>query len=569
MQTPGRRHLSLLLCLSFMNIPSCGFSFSISHFVIRAFLVFATVSVHASWRSSLYPEDWKPGFADAEGRSLQDFSYAGYHRGEKELPERTGELIDVTAAAYGADPKGEKDSTLAIQAALDAAAKAGGGIVFLPSGTYRIAPPAGEKVALRVEGDNIVLRGAGAGKTFLFNDSFDMRAKTVIEVNPPEAAYWYADGQWVKSAPATADFPMGSTKLPVADPSLFQPGDPVIVRNDMTDAFIAYLGMTGKWTKQNTKNRGLIFFRRIVSTDPVGGTVTVDAPLRFAIRKDDGARVVKLPGRIITEVGLEDFSLGMKEHPGEGWGEDDFGVEGTAAYDVHQSHAIVFTSAEDCWMQRVNSWCPPGNSPTTHVVSNGVKFQKSRQITAQDCDWQHAQYKGGGGNGYLFTLQASDCLLRSCRATAGRHNYDFGTTAATGNVLHDCLGKDGRLGSDFHMFFSVTNLLDSMTCDGDFLEARYRPWGGTPVHGVTTSETVFWNTKGLRYISSPFQMSGKMHERPQILVQSEQFGNGYVIGTRGPASAVKTTNFLEGEGKGDTLEPQSLYLDQLKRRLGR
>lgn len=542
-------------------------------FFIRSSLILVAVSsgfsVQAGWRSSLYPADWKPGYEDPQGRSLQDFSYAGYHRGEKELPERAGNTIDVTKAPYHADPKGVADSTLAIQAGLDAAAKAGGGIVFMPSGTYRIAPPAGQKVALRVEGNDTVLRGAGAGKTFLFNDTFDMREKTVIEVKPPDAAYWYAENQWLKFSLATADFPMGSTTLPVAEPSIFQAGDAVIVRNDMTDAFIASLGMTGKWTKQNTKNRGLVFFRRILGTDPAAGTVTVDAPLRYGMRKDDGARVVKLPGKIIQEVGLEDFSLGMKQHAGEGWGEDDYGVAGTAAYDVHQSHAIVFTAAENCWMRRVNSWCPPGNSPTTHVVSNGVKFQKSRQITAQDCDWQHSQYKGGGGNGYLFTLQGSDCLIRDCRATAGRHNYDFGTTAATGNVLHNCLAKDGRLGADFHMFFSVANLLDNMTCDGDFLEARYRPWGGTPVHGVTTSETVFWNTKGLRYIATPFEMSGKMHDRPQILVQSEQFGNGYVIGTRGPANAVKTTNFLEGEGRGDDLEPRSLYLDQVKRRLGK
>ena len=41
------------------------------------------------WRSSLYPEDWTPGFADAQGRFLHDFSYAGYHKGEALIPAPT------------------------------------------------------------------------------------------------------------------------------------------------------------------------------------------------------------------------------------------------------------------------------------------------------------------------------------------------------------------------------------------------------------------------------------------------------------------------------------------------
>jgi hypothetical protein len=40
-----------------------------------------------------------------------------------------------------------------------------------------------------------------------------------------------------------------------------------------------------------------------------------------------------------------------------------------------------------------------------------------------------------------------------------------------------------------------------------------------------------------------------------------------VIGTSGPASAVDSTDFKEGIEKGDTLVPQSLYRDQLKRRI--
>ena len=62
------------------------------------------------WRSSLYPKDWRPGYADAQGRFLHDFSYAGYHRGERALPDVAGPVFDVTAAPYGADASGAKCS---------------------------------------------------------------------------------------------------------------------------------------------------------------------------------------------------------------------------------------------------------------------------------------------------------------------------------------------------------------------------------------------------------------------------------------------------------------------------
>jgi hypothetical protein len=521
------------------------------------------------WRSALYPADWKPGFTDGQGRFLHDFSYAGYHRGEIEIPRREGEVIDVTAAPYSADPTGKTDATAAIQAALDAAAAKGGGIVFLPAGTYSITPPEGKDVALRVEGDNLVLRGAGVDKTFLVNQSYVMRNKTVISVKAANAAWWVGEAKGGNFTKASSDIPGGSKVIPLEDVTKLKVGDAIVLRNEPTEEFIAELGMTGKWSAKNLKNRALVFLRRVTAIHEVAKTIAIDVPTRYDLKTRDNAMIVKMGGKLITETGLEDFSLGMKEHPGEGWGEDDQGVEGTAAYDVHQSHAIVFESAENCWMRRVNSFAPEGNAPSVHILSNGVKFGRSRNITFTECDWRHAQYKGGGGNGYLYTFHGNDCLIRDSRAEAGRHNFDFGFMSSTGNVIHNCYSKDGRLGSDFHMLFSVANLFDNVTCDGDFLEARYRPFGGSPVHGVTTSQTVFWNTKGERYTASPFEFNGKMHDRPQVLIWSEQFGNGYVIGTRGPANKVKSSNFVEGAGKGDTLEPASLYADQLKRRLGK
>jgi len=508
-----------------------------------------------AWQSALYPSGWRPGYADAQGRFLQDFSYAGYHGGDAPLPDPSGHRLVVTDPSYRADNTGRSDATAAIQAALDDAANYDQAVVFLPSGTYRIAPPANATAALRIQGDHIVLLGEGPGKTFLFNSDPVMRGKTVIEVKARDASWWWEEGNWVEQSPATADIANGARQIGVQNPGLFSPGDLVVVRNDATERFIAELGMSGKWTPANLQNRALIFCRKVVAADPAAGTITVDVPIRYPIRVVDHARVAKLNKRMVAEVGLQDFSIGMQENTGNGLGDNDFKVEGTAAYQVHGSHAVVFDEAQNSWVRRVNSYAPPGNASGCHVVSNGILLVRSRFVTVQDCDWSHAQYLGEGGNGYLFTLQGNECLLRSCHAEKGRHNYDFGQMSSSGNVILDCTTKDGRLASDFHMHFSVANLIDNMTCDGNFLEAVYRPYGSPPIHGVTTTQSVFWNTNGLRY-----------PPKPPAIVVSRQFGQGYVIGTRGPAPEVETDNFAEGIGQGETLEPRSLYLDQLARR---
>lgn len=533
------------------------------------------VSAAEAWRSALYPADWTPGYADAEGRFLHDFSYAGYHRGERALPDIKAPVIDVTKPPYSADATGETDATGAIQRALDAAATTGG-VVYLPAGTYRVAPPEGATAALRVEGDNIVLRGAGMGRTFVFNDSTDMRNKHVIEVKAKDAPWWFAQDSKNTTSGLTADVVKPSLRVAVGNAALFKAGDAVILRIDPTPRFIEETGMAGKWsidekTPKSKRNAlTLAYLRRVVSVE--GDTLVLDVPTRLPLRMADGARVQKLGGRLLSETGLEDFSIGMRQHPAKEWSaEEGYDKQGTGPYDVHQSYAINFEGMENCWMRRVGTYAPAGNDANVHLLSNGVRMGRGRFLTLEGCDFRFPQYLGGGGNGYMYVLHGNDGLIRGCRAEGGRHNYDFGFMTSSGNVIHGCVAKDGRLFSDFHMYLSAANLIDDTTFDGDSMEAIFRPYGGTPMHGMTTTQTVFWNLNGLRYSTATVAWENSSFTRKQTLVLTKGLKDNYVIGTRGPASKVSADAgaFVEGAGRGDMLEPRSLYLDQLARRLRR
>ncbi|MGW2746652.1 glycosyl hydrolase family 28-related protein [Streptomyces sp. NPDC001450] len=84
---------------------------------------------------------------------------AGHRAGSRRFP-RPSTFADVTD--YGAVPDGTTDCAPAINRALAAAGRAGGGTVTIPPGTFRIDD------VIRIADPDVVLRGAGSGRTTLY-----------------------------------------------------------------------------------------------------------------------------------------------------------------------------------------------------------------------------------------------------------------------------------------------------------------------------------------------------------------------------------------------------------------
>jgi hypothetical protein len=83
-------------------------------------------------------------------------------------------IFDVTAPAYGAKGDNAADDTSSIRKALADAVAAGGGIVYLPAGIYKVCPQPGDvnpsgvwRPIFRINTSNVVFAGDGPGKTVL------------------------------------------------------------------------------------------------------------------------------------------------------------------------------------------------------------------------------------------------------------------------------------------------------------------------------------------------------------------------------------------------------------------
>lgn len=265
-----------------------------------------------STRSALYPENWTPGFTDSQGRYLHDFSYAGYQSGETAVPDHLIEPVFDVVAEYGADATGVQDATAAIQAAIDAAANAGGGTVYLPQGTYRIRVPSPGTPALWIDHSAIQLIGDGPNKTFIFNDAVDVRETAVIRVGPRMERIWFTPLN-NQTTPLAHDAASRDMELVLTDVTPFSPGDSIVATMDLTDALIAEFSMQGKdWDTSWMK--GFTFARTIVAIDTASNTITLDAPIRFKLETANNARIYRV-SPYVEEVGLKGFSIGNTYHP--------------------------------------------------------------------------------------------------------------------------------------------------------------------------------------------------------------------------------------------------------------
>jgi hypothetical protein len=464
--------------------------------------------------------------ADEHGNRIADFSYAGYRGGGIRLP---AVAAAKTLSAIGGD------NTEHIQAALDAVShlplNASGfrGAVVLKPGTFEVDG------TLRITATGVVLRGSGSrgGGTNIQLEGPPHRFLEIVGSGVPRAS---------GSSAAIKDtyVPSGASTIHVQNAAAFHPGDTVLVLHPVTEQWVRFMGMDklvrdGKpqtWLRPGT----MIRTDRMVQSVS-GDALTLDAPLTDDLDAKylppGGARLVKyeFPGRI-SEVGVEDMRIAAPVQ--------DVPITGPQ-YTVLRMDAVIDAWARDLIVQETQNG----------IVLGG----NARRITLDAIRINHSQPHSGAAAPADFSLAGTQILLNRCEVN-GEGTWPVVTQATVSgpNVVLN-FGGDAHAGVSPHQRWSTGLLVDNLRLPNTVqrtpgIAFSNRRTAGSG-HGWDAGWSVAWN------VESPF-----------LLVQQPPGSMNWCIGCTGEEVIRKGDPSGIFDSRGAPVEPQSLYLEQLRERLG-
>ncbi|MCA1761284.1 MAG: T9SS type A sorting domain-containing protein, partial [Bacteroidales bacterium] len=203
----------------------------------------------------------------------------------------------------------------------------------------------------------------------------------------------------------------------------------------------------------------------------------------------------------------------------------------------HGWNAVVLNQTENCWVKNVTA---------KNFGYACVTLNDANQTTVEDCAMIDPVSITTGGRKYSFNISKGTFnLFQRCYTRGGRHDYVTGARVAGPNVFLDCFAENTFSDIGPHHRYATGILFDNI--EGGMIRVQNRGTSGTG-HGWAGAQTMFWNLKanGVLKVESP---KGAMN---------------WGIGCSG--------NTKEGAGYweswGQNVEPRSLYLQQLKDRLG-
>jgi hypothetical protein len=467
---------------------------------------------------------------DELGNCIPDFSRCGYMAGGVPLPDVPVRL-EISPAPG--------DATERVQAAIDRVsslpldARGFRGALLLRKGRYPISG------SLRVSASGVVLRGEGNGPDDTILEGAGKGQRAIVVVKGADYGRVADSG-----VPIAGDYlPVGSVSLRVRDAARFKRGDAVIVRRVGNDAWIRELkmdhlppradgGPVHPWSPFD-----LDFERVVTAVD--GDTITLDAPITCAVEtKWGGGVVLEFRDQRIRNVGVENLR-----------GVSAFNRQVTALYgrekEKYQSdedHAWSFVSIDnacDAWVRRITA---------LHFGYACVEVRRARQVTVEDCDCREMVSVITGSRRYPFVLGGQLTVVQRCKADTARHDFAVQARACGPNVFLHCQAGRSFATSEPHHRWSVGGLYDNVKAN-IAIQDRQNMGSG---HGWAGANYVAWNCEG------------------SLVCQKPPTAQNWAIGEVGKRERGAFTPRPDGwwESQGRHVSPESLYLAQIKDRLG-
>jgi hypothetical protein len=395
---------------------------------------------------------------------LPDFSYAGYHCSEKEIPDVSNRKY-FSVVEYGAKPNDDLYDDEGIQAAVRAAENnPGGGVVFFPAGRYIISPDENKEKFISITHSNIVLKGSGSvdGGTEIFQDKKRVGSRQ-FQFKPASSA-----GSTITTI--VKETPRESFWVEVASVADLRVGQNVVLKHrseEYTRLYFAPLPLDSDWTRLVGPNGGMNV-HEIHTIDKIeGNRIRFKNPIHFDLKIIPGKPFTIDPYVSLTECGIEDirFTGNWKSYP------EEF---------VHHKDAIHDSGWCTVSMEYVeNSWI---RNCEFRDINECVFMRSAYNVTVIN-----SVFSGKKGHSSVHARTGYGVLVKSCQFN-GSHHHGPGTGyAASNTVVTQChMGVDQNI--DSHSGQPVATLFDDVV--GGVFSNLGGPLPGLPHHG---KYLVMWN----------------------------------------------------------------------------
>ena len=447
--------------------------------------------------------------------TIPDFSYAGYRGGGVAIPNIAAKR---TVSPASGDDRQRIQDAIDFVSGLTPDAAGFRGAVQLNAGTYEIGSP------LFIRTSGVVLRGAGQGTNGSIIKFTAATQSDCLQITGSSTTRW-DEVTGTRETITTSYVPTGTKSFNIASAAGYSVGDFIVVLRTPNDRWITDLGMDKPGIDWKAEDYQIGYERRVTAVS--GNTITIDIPIVQAMETMYGGGAVfkyTTTGRI-TKVGVEDIrfdsTFSGNEDENHGWS------------------AITMKYLYDGWVRNVTA---------VHYGYACVHLLDSvKRVTVQDCAMKDHISQITGGRRYSFAIEGNSGmnLFQRNYTEDGRHDYVTGSRVPGPNVFLDSLATVTHDDVGPHHRYATGLLFDNIKCG--LIRVRNRGTSGSG-HGWSGAQTVFWNIESSSEIKVDSPKGAK------------NFGIGDIGGTQAGAG------FWESWGTHVT--PRSLYLQQLKDRLG-
>lgn len=532
-------------------IPSYKTTSITKSLALAAFCMAATASISASTFDENQADTQRPTsklwqeFVQAQKENkpstLRDYSYAGYHHGEKAIPTVDYPKVDITK--YGAvanDGHSDRQAFIkAIRAAEKLARKQGGAILFVPKGTFRLHEAGEDHKPISISASNIVLRGEDRNESILFmavpNDPQNPKNKWSC---PPLVQFIPTSTKSQKVTAIMKSAPIGARTVQVKSTKGLTVGQFVAVHlkhtdDTLIDETVAPYKVNKKW--RQLWDRGVMVESYLQIKALTKNTITFEEPMMTPVDTRWPWSIVAFP--TLQEVGVENLTfLGNFQEKfvhHKNWLHD-------SGYSLLSMRACF-----NSWMREV----------TFRNVSSAAGLVASANISVLDC-----KVEGFKGHNSIHTQQTSRVLLANIYDKCGQWHSTGVSKPSIGTVIWRAFWTDDTC-FETHSTQPRYTLLDA--CVGGFM----RKHGGGAVGSQPThlEGLTFWNFQETDKAEENFPFWDRQSEYWKIL---PPIISGFHAADGKPCTSFDQEQVLVDECHGSPVYPTSLYEAQLKLRLG-